>query len=330
MINLFILGIGVRFISQNDEVCRRIQKDFESFLVSEDSAQDLYCVYGKIDDPYLEPVVNSRPTMNRSGVRSYREAEKIINLYEHGAYSIFDSKKREVWIHSSKIDLLHEITFLVINSIVGKALDRRGIHRIHGMCLGIGSRVAIGIGDSGVGKSTLFLNALLKRNDLYALADDVTIFAPPRQIYPFPTRIGIPEILTHKFEADELTTMQRRKYGEKHLLSFKRFKYVVPPDDSKISLVFIRRSNNGTASIRSVCRISAYPLLFKNMVVGVGLPMVLEYFIEWKVQDFYILTKIAIKRLMASLWLMNRSVCYELSLGRDHEENTEQFLKALE
>jgi hypothetical protein len=63
--------------------------------------------------------------------------------------------------------------------------------------------------------------------------------------------------------------------------------------------------------------VQALPSLTANLVFGLGLPQVLEYFIRARPSDLLKKGSIAASRLFAALRLVSRTDCYRLVLGRD-------------
>jgi hypothetical protein len=57
--------------------------------------------------------------------------------------------------------------------------------------------------------------------------------------------------------------------------------------------------------------------LAANLVFGLGLPQVLEYFLRARASDLLRKGSIAASRLLAAIRLVSRTDCYRLVLGRD-------------
>jgi hypothetical protein len=58
-------------------------------------------------------------------------------------------------------------------------------------------------------------------------------------------------------------------------------------------------------------------VLSANLVFGLGLPQVLEYFLRARASDLLSKGSIAASRLLAALRLLSKTDCYRLVLGRD-------------
>jgi hypothetical protein len=77
------------------------------------------------------------------------------------------------------------------------------------------------------------------------------------------------------------------------------------------------RNSGAESSIAPMSRAQALPVLTANLVFGLGLPQVLEYFLRGGASDLFRKGSIASSRLLAALRLLSRTDCYRLVLGRD-------------
>ena len=77
--------------------------------------------------------------------------------------------------------------------------------------------------------------------------------------------------------------------------------------------------------IYKVNKFKGFKFLVENMIVGVGLPMVIEYFLANKIWDHFVNVLILFKRVFSSINLLRKSEIYEVYLSNNPVEVAESI-----
>lgn len=319
-------GVTVSVSADHDKIICLLKKDFSFFA---DNLRDQADLEVKLfshenkNPPF--PLLLKRFASEK--VLVYQKRSLRICDYHGDAMSIVDFKKKTCEVYSPSKSRLHEIAYLYILSRVGKELDLKGMHRLHGMAVISGVNLLVGMMSMGGGKTTL-LSYLLATEKVSLLSDDSPLIDSEGDVHPFPIRIGFEKeaVRPEYFRTIPMYQLQRKEYGLKELYSIADIKAPIGKDYKKIKLFLGKRSNNGF-TISSLHKLRAWLFAFEQGVIGVGLPILVEYFWEFGCTDFFTKTKIFFMRLKAMTKFVNKSEVYEVSLSEDLEQNARSLLK---
>tara|TARA_R110000868_G_scaffold287003_4_gene547471 strand:- start:17137 stop:18141 length:1005 start_codon:yes stop_codon:yes gene_type:complete len=324
-------GQTLRLNSQNDELLARLSKDFSYFLSEDFTKADF-----NIDVFFEAPpagVIPSRVASRQSlQSLSFDIPPVRVNDYYGKLVSVYDYKNEKAKLWSTDIEKLHEVTYLLILSRVGKALDLQGLHKVHAMAFTKNDKCLVGMMPMKGGKSTLLAN-ILRDQSVSIISDDCPLITRAGRVKPFPLRLGVDELSKEVGLKDQQIhsyTLRRDFYGEKKLISLEGLPHEIGIVGTKQILFVGRRGHNIKPEFKRISKFSMLKPVFVNMIVGVGLPMVMEYFWESGVRDFFKKSYIAISRTIAALALIMRSDCYEFLMSNKPEENAEFLLGKLD
>ena len=125
--------------------------------------------------------------------------------------------------------------------------------------------------------------------------------------------------------------LDRMRYGRKYLFPIENFGCPVSKEEhGEIVLVLGRRTSRSEPEVRPLNALWILPTLFSQMVIGAGLPMMREYFIENRPRDYLLLVRIAWSRLIAAYRLLRRSTIHELQLSTDSSKNAALVTQIME
>jgi len=238
--------------------------------------------------------------------------------YPEGALCHYDYHRRRGTITSPHADVLKELTYLLILSRAGEALDGRGLHRLHAGALGLGGKALLFCGAQGAGKTTLIME-LLKDRDFSLLSDDTPLISGDGTVYGFPARIGLGEDSPHLPAFARLRGFKRRHYPPKRLLdiggSGLRLSPPLPP-----AFIF-RLSRSGRPAFRRPAPGAAARELAVSLVAGCGVPQMAEYFLRLSPLDMARKAKILASRFRAARALLRTASFRIFETGPDHAEN---------
>ncbi|MFM6929765.1 MAG: hypothetical protein ACKOX6_14950 [Bdellovibrio sp.] len=258
------------------------------------------------------------------------------NDYFGKALVRFDFSKESATIYSQNINALHEIIYLVTLSRVGKALDLRGFHRIHAMSAIIKNVSVICSMHMGNGKTSFLLESLKDANTVW-LSDDSPLIARSGQAFSFPLRIGVTSSWLEQHRASsphldfsQMYEIERMKYGKKYLLPIGAISNPISAKSVAPQLILLGAKNASACQVKSISAWRAFPILFLNLGIGLGLPMMREYFFEPGLKSPVNIIKIFCSRMLTVLRLMRNARFAYAQLSPDPSHNLKVFCSFLE
>lgn len=324
---LNIYGIFIQLYGYTN-IVDKITSDFKYFLSNEDKSlkTDLTININFVTPPY-DKIPQISASMYKTDCICYDYNDIRYADYNNKCLVIFNKNKKIADIYSLDNDLLYEISYLLLHSQVGEMLDLKGFHRIHACSFSYNKNLFICILPQGGGKSTLLMN-LLKNDNINLLSDDTPIIDRKGNIYPFPIRIGICNDFDITYIPNEfITTFNRRKFGQKKLVSYDFFKERIEKTNLPINIIIGQRIYSDTPKLTNTNKFSIFKELFKSCIVGYGLPQVIEYFLIGGFKDFSKKFFIAFSRFYACIiLLLKHNKKYIFYLSKDIEKNTNYFL----
>lgn len=331
-------GFKVKLKCESGETANKIKKDFSYFYLGEEerltSAPDLV-ICAKVL-PEIEDKIPRGLAAKRQNTRamSFESGQLRFNYFYGKAVSILDYSKNVLEIYSKEESYLHELIYLGILSRETKFHDLRGLHKLHAFGVSKGDTAMLGMMNMKGGKTTLF-SFFLDKPGYEIISDDTPLINGMGEVESFPIRIGF-ELNSHtKAELENYKSkaysFEREEYGPKELIDLAEFSNPIATTKKRVLLFQgIRVHGVEEARVVEISKVKMLRYLVKNMVVGVGLPMVLEYYLEstWadKLKNF----KILLKRSLAALRLLRRSQCFEIYMGNNPEENFKTVKKLLD
>lgn len=328
---------GVRAIVRSDDMdlLTELERDFRFFSrkhLSEDGSNkvqiELEC-RGETPPnelPYLTTNwINSRCTVYQDPA----SGEKWIWYYNGGALVHWNQKRDRGTIWSTKPEMLHELAYLLILSRIGERWDERGLHRLHAAALSWNHQALLLCLPSGGGKTTFAMQAL-KHPGLKLLSDDMPVIDRTGNVLAFPNRIGLCEEPALQIPRNFVRIFLRQEHGVKWLIDTEAFAGKVVPRALPGWIFVGARRLRGAPTILAISRWEAWKELFRSGVVGVGLPQVVELFLNTGWRDLIAKAKIAFSRSVAMYKLLIRSKTFRFELSTDREKNLSVFLHFLE
>ena len=149
-------------------------------------------------------------------------------------------------------------------------------------------------------------------------------------LHAFPIRFGVEprpmyDDIIKNIPSNFKSTLQRKQYGEKVLVDLTFYGDRVGDIGEKIILVQGKRHNSDKTIIKKVSFFLMYKYLVTNLVVGIGLPMIIEYFLESSLRDKVTNLKILISRALSAFFLCAKSEKYLVFMGTDIEANAREI-----
>lgn len=233
----------------------------------------------------------------------YNAGDRTLVDHHGVARSEYDFATERGRVTSPHVEDLVELGYLMIHSRVGVLLELRGLVRLH--CVGVeyAGRAALVLAPSGGGKSTLARH-LLQQTDVRLLGDDMVLIDRNGQALPFHCALGI----TDPSQADGLgepVPFRRRKHPDKWIVPLDGLAPRLAPAAVPVSLVlWVVRVSGGGSAVVPASQLDMGRALARDMIVGLGLPQVIELIARHGARDLVKQLPSASRRLWAAASLM--------------------------
>ncbi len=329
-LSLNFYGISVAVSSDCPGVVTKLAKDFSYFVSLSSISRDITVEIFQMTPPYeqIEGLISEGQTKNAISYKKH--GVKYFDYYGN-ALASWNSELSSGKIFSDDVNLLHEIAYLMILSKVGKIHDMRGYHKLHAFGVGASNKDLICMLPMKGGKTTLFLE-LLKDEKNEIISDDTPLIDPRGNILSFPLRVGVDSVDSlPDGNSSELYEINRMEYGKKILAPLSYFKNRVSKDTFRHPiLISAYRSRLSVPQLKKVSKVRMFQELLRHMIVGVGLPMVVEFFVDHSIKDWLKLFYIGVRRTVGAVRLLIQTKeCYLLFLCDEPKKNAELITREL-
>ena len=307
-----IYGVGLKISSSSPELLDNLARDFGYFEATPTGS--VVSVEGVLATPPWERVPVDFANQVTPNALIFDRGSVRFNDYHHEALAIYDFAREEGEVWSENPDLLYEVVYLLCLSRVGELHDLRRIHRIHALGIAIGGKGALVLLPEGGGKSTLCME-MLRHPEVQILSDDTPLISRGKML-AFPTRVGLRQG-GDAIDPRYLRIMRRRNREPKTLIDIEYFRDRLVHEADPAAVIIGARRNGDESWIDPIGAMKALPTLAANLVFGLGLPQVVEFFLRSGASEAVGKVRIAGYRLSAALGLARHAKCYRLALGRD-------------
>ena len=277
-----------------------------------------------------------------SGVK-YRTAEGFIYLeYRDGIGCLWCSKKEQAIFFPTSSpgqiadDYLYEQLYLFLSSRLGELTERRGIKRVHGLSIAIGRKAVLGLSPSGGGKSTL-TRELIKNERVALFSDDSPfLVCDPAHgtiaVAPYKTRVGIRvEDSSGGALGANQRIFKRKNRQDKIVLSPYAPELRWCEEHTVLTdIVSLRFTKNGMSRLARLSKVQGFILLARDLVIGYGLPQVVEFFLKNGVASVTRQSPLFFGRLWTAIRLCRQCRFWVLHQNGDVEENAKLFVSILD
>lgn len=328
MIYLNIYGIRIEIDSNSAEIISRLSKEFHFFLASPLSSVDLK-VESKIIEKYPFNFIpeNLKPTFQRHNSITYDLNNIRWNDYYGRTISKLDLNDQSALVLGIDFDKLYEITYLLILSISGKLLDLKGFHKIHALAFTHQSNTFICMQPTRGGKSTLLLE-LIKNHRVKILSDDSPIFNSNLEVLPFPIHISLEDFPSElNISPDNYFQFNREFQKPKYSIAITSDLVEIAKPQNKYIFIEAKRSTFKSPKIEHLSKFKLFLFLLKHMVIGVGLPIIFEYFWVNTHTDFLKKIHIFFSRLIMAFKISIKMKGYVLYQNQSPADNAQAILE---
>lgn len=225
----------------------------------------------------------------------------------------FESEAGRLW--APEPALLHELSWLTLQSRLGAALDARGLHRVHALGFTWRGRGGLLLLPSGGGKTSLAL-ALARRPEFALLSDDIPLLGADGRLRAFRQRLTLRGAVPAGVPAEALRPFPRRRFGSKLALDAGAYPGAWA-EAAALDWVVVGAAGGACAAAAPCSWARAAAALASALVVGVGTPQVLELMLPGSLGRSAALAAVAAARTRAALGALARARRLSLSLGPD-------------
>ncbi|MFW5924549.1 MAG: hypothetical protein ACOCV4_00170 [Myxococcota bacterium] len=306
---------GVRVALEGDtEAIERLRLHFAAYAVEERRMASHVHIELLRASPRLEagPRLRADQVVDR-GVVYNLGSVTVVDHHGH-AVSRYDFRTERGEVRSDATEDLVEVGYLMVHSRVGVLLEQRGLVRLHCLAVARGGRAAVVLSPSGGGKSTL-ARAVLRHTDLALLGDDMVLVDRRGQVLPFHSPLGVTDP-SQAAGLGEPVAFPRRHHPPKWILPLEAVDTRLAQGPHRPALLALGvRVSTRPSRLAPVPRGRAAPALWRDMVVGLGLPQVLELLARRGGRDLPRLAPSALRRVRAATRLLAQARCAEVELG---------------
>jgi hypothetical protein len=316
-------GVGALVDSAEEEFLRSVEIDFSYFL-------------GQTDHPFLHITYDkSRPDYDGMPDLTCSLATPRNICFSNGhltyidyfgqALNIYDHSSNSSRIITDDLELAHEIAYLTILSRMSEALERKRLHRIHGLGIESGGKGTIILLPSGGGKSTIALTLLRNNNQIRLVSEDSPLLRPDGYLLPFPLRVGVhPQNVPADIDPCFVRPDKRIEFSSKVNIDIRFFKEQISRQPvPAASLLLGVRSTGRRAQISRVSKTAVLRHVLANSIIGVGLYQGLEYLLQKSFGESVQHLGLIFSRVYNNAILLKHTHVYRFLIGRDLNHNYE-------
>ena len=327
----------IQIESNWSEILNLIARDFSYFKSDKDNYNEkkyskkikLTIIKAKPDSLVIPELRTRMQTLNSL---TYQVGDVRYNDYYGKLTSVFDYISEKAEIYSEDLNKTHEISYLFILSRIGKKLDLQGLHKLHAFAVAYNDIAIVCMMPMKGGKSTLMLE-LLKDPSIKMISDDIPFINRMGEVLPCPIKVGLDKWNApfSVFEPEKnIYQIEREQYGTKTLICLDGLPgRIIDPTQKlkRIILIEAFRYHSEESRLFPASWSKTFKGLFKHGVIGIGLPMVVEYFWEFGIKDFFVKTFIFYSRLFSFFILSLRANKFQLELGKKPERAAFEIMK---
>jgi hypothetical protein len=306
---------GVEVVVESDvaEFIDDLEFDFGAFAQLPQTPVQ-HVVSLKVARAPAQPPIGLKQTFRGTYGVCFDQGEVRHVLYPGPVWLRYDFQRDEGFLAGEDLASLYQRLYLTVLSRVGEWLDRRGLHRVHALGVDSPRGGCLFLLPSGMGKSTLAV-PLLQREGWRLLSEDTPLIDRAGQLHPFPFRLGLRD---HE-AVSEFPVSDLRERSPKVMIRAEVFPLCT--GSVAATHIFVGAWTTGQSSLEPISIHRVFSALFRDAVVGVGLPQVAELFLRRQMVDVANKAGLGFSRLVAALTLQRRCQCFRLFLGPDVKEN---------
>lgn len=315
--------------SKESTVLQKLTQEFHFFCKEETCSAQTTIELEFDESPELPPMVAKKILENTI---IYNLGDLTYLDYFGEALTIRDKKKNLFKIFSKNEERLFELAFLTIHSILGQGLEKKGLCRIHAAAFSLNQMNTILMLPSKGGKSTIIKELISRDDKIKIISDDMPICNFFGRIHSFPSKLSFDQVpVEGPLSKLKWTEFKRHQYPVKWTASLSQLvnNLETSPEKNKNILIAGYRLSNGQSILSPVSKHQMIIPIFEHMIIGRGLPQIVELFLDFSWKDFLKLPFHAFIRLICAANLIINSKCYFFYMGKDIEKNSQTLIELI-
>jgi len=326
-----VLGVSAGVKCSDSQILRWLEFDFSQFLLRSSSASKCdinLAVF--IEQPQAETIPPLDEMMHTPKFVCFEDGSMRYVNYQDKAIAVYDYASDSGSIYCNDLTEAYERLYLTLLSRIGEKLDVRGVHRVHSLGITYKDQPCLFLIPQGGGKTTLAMS-LLNRQGVKLLSEDTPFINASGKVFPFPFRLGVTNGENTEAIPDQFKRLAgRQSGGYKVLIDLTCFADRIERRERPNQYVFCGRWTNGKEPrIVPMSKFAALKYFMRDCVFGLGLPQVIEFFLQSGLKGSMKKGWIAASRLQASIAIVARSSCYQVYLCRDRTKNVSKIVSFL-
>lgn len=315
-------GIGVQ-VHADSAVARAIGRHFEHWARQAHRTPDIR-VELRSGEPKLDFERTLADQVFERGVVYNRGRTTWVD--HHGAaLTRYDFETESGLVVASSEDDLVELGYLMIHARVGAKLEHQGLVRLHCLGLAVADGAVLILSPSGGGKSRLAL-AALERDDCRLLGDDLVLIDRSGRVHPFPSPVGASDPARAR-HLGAVFPFARRLHPPKWLLGLAGLEeHLCFETKPARAIVIASRASAPPSRVEEASRRIVARALFRDLVIGLGLPQVVELVARHGARDLWRQAPSVARRSAVAAALVAKTRGYALELA-DPEAALEAVLE---
>ncbi len=316
-------GVGVYVESNEEAFLQSVEHDFSYFLAA--AERPIFRVTFEKSCPDYDRLPQMVSSLATPRNICFNDGNITYIDYFGQALSIYDKNENRCRIITEDLELAHEIAYLSILSRVSEALERKGLHRIHGLGIESAGRGTVILLPSGGGKSTLALSLLRGNNPFRLISEDSPLLTRDGKLLPFPLRIGVhPNNVPADIDPHFTRLDQRIEFSAKVNIDIRCFGGQVCREAVPAAFLLLGvRSTAREAQITPVSKRALLRHLLMNSIIGIGLYQGLEFLLQKSFRESARYAGLLLSRVRNNLVLLRHARVYRFLIGRDAVQNYE-------
>ncbi len=311
---------------KESSLLQKLRDEFHFFEAMEDATPHTIIDLEYGPSPELPSMVAHRILENAI---VYRLGEIQYLDYFGEALTLRTESDETFKIYSQNYERLYELALLTIHSVLGQNLEKHGLCRIHAAAISVNKINAIIMLPSKGGKSTL-IKHLLTYEEVKIISDDMPLCSFRGRIFPFPSKLSFDEVPKDGPLSNlKWNEFRRYRYPVKWTAGLSQLKEKLDQDpmNNKNILIAGYRLSHGDSLLSPVNKLHMIKPVLEHMVVGIGLPQVIEIFLRFDWRDIFKLAKHTFFRTICAFNLIRRSQCYYFYMGQNLQKNAQLILE---
>jgi hypothetical protein len=332
LLELNFYQYNIKINSDSVTLINDLSEDFSYFLNSTNKSEQFLEITVKTQAPPQVPKGLMAKSQSFNSIKYIQNEVTYFDFYGK-VLQIENTKNQSSIFYGADEARLYEVVYLYILSLSGKDLDLHHLHKIHAASVLVNDKIIINMMPMKGGKSTWLLHMIKNFPKLQMISDDTPLVDKTGNILVFPTRMAV-DLETYQragLNVPNLRSFKREQYGEKVLIDYSALNIKVANNsdlkNKKILLLDSHRISGDVPTIKKIGKMATLNSLMRHMVIGVGLPIIAEYFVRFNLLDFIKLAIIFCYRLLAALRLVFKARSYQVGMCNDVTKNI-QFLKS--